>query len=61
MKPIYFLTLTILAIATLVGVFCVPSDELPLGQWFIVFWLTKSIGFGAGYLTYKLTQINHAR
>ena len=53
--------LAILGLVTLFGIFSVPADNLPIGQWFIVFWLTKSIGFGAGYLAYKLTQIKHAR
>lgn len=55
MKTIFpTIVIAILALVTLVGIFSVPSDDLPISQWLLVFWLTKSIGFGAGYASYRL-------
>lgn len=49
----YYVLLAILCI-TILGVFSVPDDDLPLKIWMILFIILKIIGFGAGYVLYRL-------
>lgn len=49
-----YYVLLLLAFVTTFGVFGEPSDEVT--SWFGVFIISKSIGFSAGYVIYRLAS-----
>lgn len=52
----YYL-MVVIGFVVVVGVFGIPEDTLPIGEWTWKLILSKVIGFSAGYLLYKL--VNH--
>lgn len=51
-----YYVLMVLIIVALFGIFAVPVDNLPLAQWYYTLISSKAIGFGAIYITAKLTK-----
>lgn len=51
----YYLMM-VLGVVTMLGVFSVPNEEMPLIEWAYKLALSKIIGFGAGYAVYRLMR-----
>lgn len=44
----------IIGIVVILGIFSIPDENLPLIRWAWMLFVSKSIGFGAGYGLYRL-------
>lgn len=49
----YYL-LALLAVLTILGIFSEPAEELPMLTWLWALFTSKAVGFGAGYVYYRL-------
>lgn len=49
-----YAVLCVLAIITFLGIFSEPDTALDNVRWFTVFFVTKAVGFAAGYAAYRL-------
>ena len=48
------ITIMILAIVSVVGVFSAPEDSKPMAEWMVTFLTTKAVGVLAAYLAVRL-------
>ena len=48
------ITILILAIVSVVGVFSAPEDSKPMAEWMVTFLTTKAVGVLAAYLAVRL-------
>jgi len=53
--------LMVVGLIAILGVFSMPIDELPFGEWISALILSKVIGFGALYLNYRMVAYWEAR
>lgn len=51
-----YYVLTVILTVTIIGIFAVPNDDLPMGSWLFVLVISKAIGFAAGYAAVKLLK-----
>lgn len=56
----YYILIIVGMIAVL-GVFSMPIDDLPFGEWISALVLSKIIGFGAFYLNYRMVAYWESR
>lgn len=49
-----YAVLCVLVIITFLGIFSEPDTALDNVRWFTVFFVTKAVGFAAGYAAYRL-------
>ena len=54
MKAIYYCILFVLGFIAIIGIFSEPDTALDNVRWFTVFFVTKAVGFAAGYAAYRL-------
>lgn len=53
-KAFYYCILFVLGFIALIGIFSEPEPALDMTRWTIVFVVSKSVGFAAGYIAYRL-------
>lgn len=53
-KAFYYTVLFVLGFIALIGIFSEPEPALDMTRWTIVFVVSKSVGFAAGYIAYRL-------
>lgn len=49
-----YYVLFVLTFIAVIGIFSEPEPELDAARWFTVFIISKTVGFAAGYLAYRL-------
>ena len=54
MKAIYYCILFVLFFIAVIGIFSEPEPALDMARWTVVFVVSKSVGFAAGYIAYRL-------
>ena len=54
MKAIYYCILFVLGFIAIIGIFSEPEPALDMVRWTAVFVVSKSVGFAAGYIAYRL-------
>lgn len=54
MKAIYYCILFVLGFIAIIGIFSEPEPALDMVRWTAVFVISKSVGFAAGYIAYRL-------
>ena len=54
MKAIYYCILFVLGFIAIIGIFSEPEPALDTARWTTVFVVSKSVGFAAGYIAYRL-------
>lgn len=54
MKAIYYCILFVLGFIATIGIFSEPEPALDMARWTTVFIVSKSVGFAAGYIAYRL-------
>lgn len=54
MKAIYYCILFVLGFIATIGIFSEPEPALDTARWTAVFVVSKSVGFAAGYIAYRL-------
>lgn len=54
MKAIYYCLLFVLGFIATIGIFSEPEPVLDMARWTVVFVVSKSVGFAAGYIAYRL-------
>lgn len=53
-KAFYYTVLFVLSFIALIGIFSEPEPALDTARWTTVFVVSKSVGFAAGYIAYRL-------
>lgn len=53
-RTFYYTVLFALGIIATLGIFSEPDTALDSVRWFTVFFVTKAVGFVAGYAAYRL-------
>lgn len=54
MKAIYYCLLFVLGFIAIIGIFSEPEPALDTARWTTVLVVSKSVGFAAGYIAYRL-------
>ena len=49
-----YYVMIIVGLVVIIGLFSIPDENLPLMKWVWMLFVSKSIGFGAGYGLYRL-------
>lgn len=53
-KAFYYTVLFVLGFIATIGIFSEPEPALDTARWTAVFVVSKSVGFAAGYIAYRL-------
>lgn len=53
-KAFYYTVLFVLGFIAIIGIFSEPEPALDMVRWTAVFVVSKSVGFAAGYIAYRL-------
>ncbi len=54
MKAIYYCILFVLGFIAIIGIFSESEPALDTARWTTAFVVSKSVGFAAGYIAYRL-------